>query len=363
MQVSVTRDAETGTVVTFTRALDDTFPAAGPHPLVVGTQADATLGIHDIRAGAVVNLTRAALLSGDGDVVGPSLDDLPLSRIDKLRRAHAWLMGIGWGLLIPIGIVIMASGRNWVPIGRRAFAPSAGGRRELESSARERKYRFQGHRAINALGLIAATAGVIIAWTQFDSLEDDDIHRQLAVPIMILGWLQPVNAVLRPHAPDASKGEERSWARFVWMLAHRGLGYLLLALAIYNVHKGALLHMLLRLTAVECPVGEAYLAYPTCALCRCHQSCCVAPHAPDALYRPGQGAGFQCRGRQPVAGPVRGSHHRDCRRRRLAHPPQYLSELARTRPKAACCGCTWRRAGATGGSGRGPAAGQLRDWR
>ena len=98
--------------------------------------------------------------------------------------------------------------------------------------------RFHTHRVFNTLGLALATAGVVIAWTQFDGLEDDDKHRRIGMAVMILGWAQPLNALIRPHAPDLSKGEERTWTRFGWQVFHRGIGYITLGLAIYEVFLG-----------------------------------------------------------------------------------------------------------------------------
>jgi cytochrome b561 len=92
------------------------------------------------------------------------------------------------------------------------------------------------HRAFNTLGLLLATAGIIIAWSQFEALDDSDLHKRLGFAVMILGWLQPLNALVRPHA--AKKGEGPTALRLVWSILHTSIGYITLALAIAEVFIG-----------------------------------------------------------------------------------------------------------------------------
>ena len=105
MQTSVTRDGS-GTVVQFTRALDATFTGEGEVPLIVAKGSDATVQAHALsdREGFAAPLTAAG---GDVSAAGGA------TRIVKLYRAHAWLMVIGWGVLLPLGIIIAATSKSW----------------------------------------------------------------------------------------------------------------------------------------------------------------------------------------------------------------------------------------------------------
>jgi hypothetical protein len=53
---------------------------------------------------------------------------------------------------------------------------------------------------------------------------------------MVLGLLQPLNAVLRPHPP--AKGAQRSPPRLLWEVLHKGSGYCALLLAVAAIFLG-----------------------------------------------------------------------------------------------------------------------------
>lgn len=55
---------------------------------------------------------------------------------------------------------------------------------------------------------------------------------------MVAGWLQPINAILRPHAPDRKNGEVKTTLRLVWEIAHKALGYVTAFCAIVNIFFG-----------------------------------------------------------------------------------------------------------------------------
>ena len=102
MQIVVTRDG--ATVVQFTRTLDDTFTGLGPQNLLIASGPQQALAQHTDREGFTLELTE----NGMAAVAA-------LTTLDKLRRAHAWLMAIGWGTLIPLGVISAASCRSWGP--------------------------------------------------------------------------------------------------------------------------------------------------------------------------------------------------------------------------------------------------------
>jgi hypothetical protein len=107
--------------------------------------------------------------------------------------------------------------------------------------------RFHLHRIFNAVGLILATAAVIIAWVKFD------VHKVLGVVIIVLGWLQPANAFFRPKKPSVDpmtgKAEKRSKLRIVWELLHKVSGYLALLLALITILTG--LHVIREFNTIE----------------------------------------------------------------------------------------------------------------
>lgn len=95
------------------------------------------------------------------------------------------------------------------------------------------------------IGLILATAGVIIALVEFNPTNAEysstgDLphaqHRALGLTVMVFGWVQPFNALIRPHAP--TEGEKRSLLRLGWECLHKGLGYLAIILAVVTIFLG-----------------------------------------------------------------------------------------------------------------------------
>ena len=68
--------------------------------------------------------------------------------------------------------------------------------------------------------------------------DDHKRHEVLGVLVMVLGWLQPLNALLRPHAPNRKEGEAKSTLRLAWEVAHKSLGYVTTLCAIINIFFG-----------------------------------------------------------------------------------------------------------------------------
>lgn len=129
--------------------------------------------------------------------------------------AHGALMLLGWGLILPAGVL----------------------------SARFLKYKgpiwFHAHRALQIGGLLVASAGWIIALVKFDvftadGLDPTVIHGSLGIVTMCLGLLQPVNAFFRPHVTNGPK----LFARLVWEILHKASGYTALLLAMVTICLG-----------------------------------------------------------------------------------------------------------------------------
>lgn len=96
--------------------------------------------------------------------------------------------------------------------------------------------RFQLHRGTQSVALVLATVGFFIAVVNFDSLPKGDSHKTFGIVVMVLGWLQPLNALVRPHAPE--EGEKRSILRIAWQFLHRAVGWIANALAITTIFHG-----------------------------------------------------------------------------------------------------------------------------
>ena len=53
---------------------------------------------------------------------------------------------------------------------------------------------------------------------------------------MAAGLFQPINAVLRPHAPEP--GTQKTLGRAAWEVLHRGMGHTTTIVAIVNIYIG-----------------------------------------------------------------------------------------------------------------------------
>ena len=138
--------------------------------------------------------------------------------LQKRYYAHASLMLIGWGWLIPSGAI-------------------------LARFLKHRPIWFHLHRAVQSLGLLSALIGFIIALKNFETLDSSTNmgynHAVMGVVTMALGLFQPINGLVRPHA--AEDGDDKTSARVAWEFVHKGLGYAAIVLAIVTVGLGTTL--------------------------------------------------------------------------------------------------------------------------
>eukprot|EP00537_Pseudo-nitzschia_pungens_P006476 CAMPEP_0172358244 /NCGR_PEP_ID=MMETSP1060-20121228/2570_1 /TAXON_ID=37318 /ORGANISM="Pseudo-nitzschia pungens, Strain cf. cingulata" /LENGTH=577 /DNA_ID=CAMNT_0013079357 /DNA_START=154 /DNA_END=1887 /DNA_ORIENTATION=+ len=158
-----------------------------------------------------------------GSAGGSPLDSIAIDATasqNALRRthfAHASLMLIGWGYLLPSGTLV----------------------------AKFFKHRLDGawfrfHRIIQTIGLLLALAGWIIALANFNVFLDygqtNFRHGVCGMIVMILGLLQPLNAFFRPHPPEGD--EAKSKARTIWEVVHKTSGWVAVALAVPTIVLG-----------------------------------------------------------------------------------------------------------------------------
>ncbi len=58
---------------------------------------------------------------------------------------------------------------------------------------------FKYHRIIQSVGLVVAIIAFILALSMIKGSHFDEPHHRLGLVVMILGILQPLNALIRPH--------------------------------------------------------------------------------------------------------------------------------------------------------------------
>jgi len=130
------------------------------------------------------------------------------------RNTHGVLMLVGWGIFIPLGMIVARYGRKTFPDGLW----------------------FEIHRGLMSTGLLLTTSAFIIAWVMTQGVFfNTSFHAQLGLTITILGYLQFFSGVIRPHKEE---GEEATDPRKVFEIVHPNTGRLLIALAVINIFAG-----------------------------------------------------------------------------------------------------------------------------
>jgi len=137
----------------------------------------------------------------------------------QIHLIHGSLMMISWGFLLPSGTLIA-----------KFYKHRPGG------------LWFKLHRGIQMLGLLLAVIGWIIALMNFNVFKDVGFrnyqHGICGMVVMVLGILQPLNALIRPHAPE--NDEEKTTKRFLWEFWHKASGYSAVLLAVPTIVLGSL---------------------------------------------------------------------------------------------------------------------------
>jgi hypothetical protein len=204
------------------------------------------------------------------------------SPVPAWRAAHGVLMGLSWGFLLPVGLLVARFGKHKDPLW------------------------FKVHRGVQISGLLLALLGFIIAVLMVATGHFlARPHAYIGLVAMALGMQQPFNAWLRPHK---TKGAPRSVKRTWWERWHKysgrsavalgllnpffGISYLhsTAGLVIYSTWVALYLAVLLYLTAHGLPWkanGPSWLAQQlNRRLC-----CCLEPW--DDSLRPRGSAGEQ----------------------------------------------------------------------
>jgi len=161
--------------------------------------------------------------SGGGSIlesIAVGGDSAAGSSLRTTHFIHASLMMVSWGFLLPSG-TLLAKFYKHRPDGLW----------------------FKLHRGIQMVGLLLAVIGWIIALINFNVFKDYGFrnyqHGICGMVVMILGLLQPLNALIRPHAPS-TPDEEKSTKRWLWEIWHKSSGWMAVGLAVPTIVLGTL---------------------------------------------------------------------------------------------------------------------------
>ena len=176
-------------------ALDPQMPAV--HLWAVGSAPQ--LAYHGARG-------TYSLALGAGSVA------VEVTAIAVTKVLHGVLMLLGWGVLLPSGVLIARylkwKGPLWLKL----------------------------HIGLQISGLALGLAGLALALMQFGPLGGSlRGHGLMGLLVSALGLLQPLNGVLRPKKSAILTPRRRAWEA-----VHKGLGWLALALAVPTLVTGML---------------------------------------------------------------------------------------------------------------------------
>lgn len=198
----------------FTMSLPYPFPEsadAGPlasFPMIFAAgdvNADGSLRRHYDDTASNMNLAYAAFANGEFIASNATTVET-----ESVKVAHQVIMAVGWGVMIPLGIV--------------------GGRAKMQLVAPKW---FNVHRYLQSIGYLLGLIGVGLGFgitKSWDTLYP--VHRDLGITITVLATVQVTALLWRPK-PDTK-------LRTYWGPYHRYLGWATAILAIANIYYGML---------------------------------------------------------------------------------------------------------------------------
>lgn len=213
-------------VLDHARAIGDCDTCGGMGMQAKGYRATVTGKVYDMSSKTptlyVTTVEDSAVGCPTGATVpNPEQLDCTSGKFQPWIVTHGTLMMMGWGILLPIGVIIARLFKHKKPEGLW----------------------FKIHKICQISGLIISLIGWIIALVQFDvfsaGAKDNVsyIHGLVGSLVMLLGLLQPLNAFIRPHAPGAGD-VSKSTARHVWEYVHKGSGYTAVILSVIAIAIG-----------------------------------------------------------------------------------------------------------------------------
>jgi hypothetical protein len=134
--------------------------------------------------------------------------------VEPIRIVHAVLMGVGWCVLLPLGVLFARFGRNKSP----KTGPKA--------------WWFLRHQVFQYTGLACVLAGFAVAIYMKAGNHFSRLHEKLGLAVVICAVLQPLNAWIRPAPKPVTL-----W-RKVWSFWHQSVGYCVLGVAYVTMYFG-----------------------------------------------------------------------------------------------------------------------------
>lgn len=204
----------------------------GTVTLLHASGAGVTMGYHSARGALKVNL-----LNGSNK---------ELMTVNPVAFVHGFLMTLGWGILIPLGIAAVKTRRGSTAAERLkqggamgSFVPSW----------------WRWHKKLQPAGFGLALIGVIVAIVMVDKdggahvwsshahggggAHQHSPHGKLGLGVMVVGLVQVILAFVRPSNPSGT--EKKSCVRKMWEWSHRILGYGATICAYFAIATGAVL--------------------------------------------------------------------------------------------------------------------------
>lgn len=162
---------------------------------VFPTATSSRLGEHNNKISTTVNYATGQI---------QTQKNRPYSNI---RKTHGAINLLGWGILMPIGVIVARFAKQWDPLW------------------------FYAHVSIQSLGFIFGVSGVICGFVLEDKTSAEvDRHKSLGVVILALGCLQVIAFLARPR--------KDSKYRKYWNWYHYLVGRVLILLAVINIFHG-----------------------------------------------------------------------------------------------------------------------------
>ncbi|KAJ1286617.1 hypothetical protein BS78_03G366000 [Paspalum vaginatum] len=122
------------------------------------------------------------------------------------KKWHGAMAGLGWGVLMPLGVALARYFRRHDP------------------------FWFYAHVAVQGIGFVLGTVGVAAGFRLNDDVPGADTHQALGVTILVCGCLQVLAFLARP--------DKSSKVRRYWNWYHHNVGRAAVIFAIANVFIG-----------------------------------------------------------------------------------------------------------------------------
>lgn len=126
--------------------------------------------------------------------------------LETTRKWHGALAGLGWGVLMPVGIALARYFKRHDP------------------------FWFYAHVSVQGLGFVLGAAGVAAGFKLDDDVPGADRHQAIGIAVLVFGCLQVLAFLARPG--KASK------VRRYWNWYHHYVGRAAVACAVANVFVG-----------------------------------------------------------------------------------------------------------------------------